>query len=356
MLRPFSKGGTLRLRLFAFLLLINLSVCLLARAQDTDQPNNPPPQPTPRPGGDFAVDNPDAEKLPTDVILVKGAVPSATDSSTPVPESGTISEKNYVNRYFDLSYLLPPNWHQKYMGPPPSDTGYYVLAQIEPNKDLHGAKTGTMLIAAQDMFFSRNPIGNARDMVSFRKAALSTTGADYVLERQPSEVSMGGHTFYRMDYMSPAAELHWYTMTTEIRCHTVEFTLTSRDTSVLESLVKSIEKLNPVAIESGTTVPETPICIRDYASGSNVLHKVVPMLTDRRFNPIPVRLTIDRYGRVKHIHVISAFPDQAKVITDALLQWEFKPYKKKTGELAEVETGIMFGTGPARRTANSPKD
>ena len=80
------------------------------------------------------------------------------------------------------------------------------------------------------------------------------------------------------------------------------------------------------------------------ASGSNVVHKVMPVLADRKYNSIPVRLTIYRYGRVKHIHVISAFPDHAKIITDALLQWEFKPYKNKNGELAEVETGIMFGT------------
>src|SRR5215467_8855811 len=272
----FLKGGTLRLRLFTFLLLIHLSVCLLARAQDTDQPNNPPPQPTPRSGGDFAVDNPDAEKLPTNVILIKGAVASATDSSTPVPESGTMSEKTYINRYFDLSYLLPQSWHQRYMGPPPSDSGYYVLAQIEPTKELHGARTGTMLIAAQDLFFARNQVSNAQELVRFRKASLNTSGADYVLERQPSEVTIAGHTFYRMDYMSPAAELHWYTMTTEIRCHAIEFTLTSRDTSVLEILVKSIDQLAAVPVEAGTAAPETPVCIKDYASGSNVVHKVMP--------------------------------------------------------------------------------
>ena len=233
MLRPFSKGGTLRPRLFAFLLLINLSICLLARAQNTDQENTPPPQPTPRSGGDFAVDNPDAEKLPANVILTKGAMPSATDSSTPVPESGTVSERAYVNRYFDLSYLLPQNWRQKYAGPPPSDSGYYVLAQIEPTRELQGAKAGTLLVTAQDLFFGRNQINNAQEMVRFRKAALGSSGADYTLERQPSETSIAGHTFYRLDYMSPAAELHWYTLTTEIRCHTVEFTLTSRDTKLL---------------------------------------------------------------------------------------------------------------------------
>jgi hypothetical protein len=77
---------------------------------------------------------------------------------------------------------------------------------------------------------------------------------------------------------------------------------------------------------------------------------------DHRFNPIPVRLIIDRYGRVKHIHIISAFPEQAKIITDALLQWEFKPYIKN-GEPVEVETGVMFGNMPIRtKTDKSAKD
>jgi hypothetical protein len=84
--------------------------------------------------------------------------------------------------------------------------------------------------------------------------------------------------------------------------------------------------------------------------------KVDPVLTDRKFNPIPVRIVIDRYGKVKHVHVISAFPDQAKIITDALLQWEFKPYKQN-GEPVELETGIMFGSAPAQmKTATSLKD
>ena len=338
----------MRLRLFVFLLLVNLSVCLLAGAQDTDSANNPPPQPTP--GGDFAVDNPQAAKLPTDVILVKGAVPSASDASTPLPESGVMNEKAYNNQYFDFSYALPPNWHEKYLGPPPSDGGYYVLTQLEPTKALQGAKAGTILVTAQDLFFGRNQISSAQDMVRFRRASLATSGADYTLERQPTEVAISGHTFYRMDYMSLAAELHWYTLTTEIRCHSVEFMLTSRDTALLDSLVQSIEKLTQAPAAPGTTAPVIPVCIKDYATGNNVTHRVDPVLADRKFNPIPVRIIIDRYGRVKHIHVISAFPDQAKIITDALLKWEFKPYLKN-GQPVEVETGLMFGAGAQRRNA-----
>jgi hypothetical protein len=42
------------------------------------------------------------------------------------------------------------------------------------------------------------------------------------------------------------------------------------------------------------------------------------------------------------VHVLSAFPDQAKSITDAVLQWRFKPRDR------EVETGVLFGgSGPA---------
>ena len=340
---------------FVLLLLLNPSLCLLARAQDTNQDSAPPPPP-PAQGGDFAPDNPQAQKVPTDVILVKGAMPSATDSSTPVPESGAMSEQAYINQYFGFSYPMPPNWHEKYLGPPPSETGYYVLSQIQPAKELQGAKAGTVLVSAQDLFFARNQINSAQEMVKYRKATLGMSGTDYTLERPSSEVTIAGRTFYRMDYMSPVAELHWYTLTTEIRCHSVEFMLTSRDTALLDSLVRSIEKLQQAPVAAGTSAAVTPVCIKNYASGNNITHKVDPILADRKFNAIPVRIIIDRNGKVKHIHVISAFPDQAKIITDALLQWEFKPYLRN-GQPMEVETGIMFGKSPfPTKTANSAKD
>jgi hypothetical protein len=84
------------------------------------------------------------------------------------------------------------------------------------------------------------------------------------------------------------------------------------------------------------------VCIKDYASTDNVVTRVDPMFSERRGNPIPVRLIIDADGKVKHIHFISAFPNQAKSITDALLQWRFKPYLRN-GRPVEVETGILFG-------------
>ena len=329
---------------FSLSLLAILNLSLFAGAQTTD--NEKPQTPALPPAGDFAVDNPQAQKIPKDVILVKGATPSASDGSTPLPESGTVNEKVYTNSYFGMTYALPADWRQKYAGPPPSDSGYYVLTQIEPSKAFKGPNPGTILVSAQDLFFGYTSAKTALEMVNFKKSRLTT---DYKLERQPTEVSIAGRTFYRMDYMSPVAELHWYTLTTQVRCHSLEFMLTSRDTALLESIVQGMDKLK-------LSEENAPVCVKNYAKGDNVLQRVDPVITDRKFNPIPVRIIIDRYGKVKHVHVISAFPEQAKTITDALLQWEFKPYKQN-GQPVEVETGIMFGNAPRQtNTASSVKD
>ena len=109
-------------------------------------------------------------------------------------------------------------------------------------------------------------------------------------------------------------------------------------------------------IHVGDTLYDGQNILHFGAAGDNVLQRIEPVMADRKFNPIPVRIIIDRYGKVKHVHVISAFPEQAKVITDALLQWEFKPYKQN-GKPVEVETGIMFGNAPRQtNTATSVRD
>jgi hypothetical protein len=85
-----------------------------------------------------------------------------------------------------------------------------------------------------------------------------------------------------------------------------------------------------------------PVCIKDYARDENLITRVDPIFTEHRFNSVPVRIIIDKNGKVEHIHFLSAFPDQSKAITDALAQWKFKPYLQG-GKPVEVETGIMFG-------------
>ncbi|MBZ5533693.1 MAG: energy transducer TonB [Acidobacteriia bacterium] len=324
-----------------------LSIPRFAVAQDESPKDVPPPQ-----GGDFS-SNPDAKKVPQDVILVKGAVPSASDSTTPLPEGGTITEKIYANAYFGMAYALPAGWRQKFVGPPPSDSGYFVLAQIEPGKTFKGAAPGAILISAQDMFFNLSPATTALDLINFRKSRLLT---DYKVERQPTEVKIANRSFVRMDYMSPIAELHWYTLATQIRCHAVEFLLTSRDPALLESLVKGMDTMvlpEEAAPATGRGGGAFPVCIKGYASPDNMVHKVDPVFTERKFNSIPVRIVIDKYGKVKHVHVLSAFPDQSKAVTDALLQWEFRPHRVN-GQAVEVETGIVFGA-PQRPAIAAPR-
>ena len=284
-------------------------------------------------------------KVPAGVILVKGAWSSATDTVTPLPEGGMVTGREYSSPYFHLSYPISAGWIQQYEGPPPSDTGYYVLAQIQPPDAQLSASRGTVLIAAQDMFFSPAPAKNALELVSYAGTHLR---ADYVVERQPTEIKIAGHSFVRLDYVSPVAALHWAILATQIRCHTVQFTFTSTDAAVIEHLVAGMSamKLPPEAgLSSGAGGDDVPLCVKNYASGSNVLHRVDPIFTDRRYNTIPVRVVIDVNGKVKHIHFISSFAEQAQTLGDALQQWRFKPYVVN-GKAVEVETGIQFGIAP----------
>jgi hypothetical protein len=323
------------------LVLLALSLSLLARAQGA-----------PQSGGDFS-NNPEAKKLPTGVILVKGAWSSASDSVTPVPEGGRVANNNvYSNPYLGLTYAFSPDWTQKYTGPPPSDNGYYVLAQIRPADTFKGTSRGTLLIAAQDLFFTLTPAGNALELINYTKDNLI---ADYKVEQPPMLVRIANRSFVRFDYGSPVAELHWHVLATQIRCHMVQFVFTSRDTKLMESLIQEMNKMSlpdeagPISGRGGGDVP---VCIKDYAGGENVMERVDPVFAERRFNPVPVRIIIDKEGKVKHVHFLSAFPDQAKVITNALFQWRFRPYLRD-GKPVEVETGIMFGRAPRLATLPS---
>jgi hypothetical protein len=315
------------------------------------------PQAAPKNGGDFSDNAQSVTKVPTGVILVKGAWSSASDSVTPVPEGGSVTNNLFSDQYFGMSYLLPPDWEEKYKGPPPSDSGRYVLVQLRPADTFKGPARGTILVTAQDMFFTPFPATNALELVNYSKDHLQ---ADYKVELPPTRTTIAGRPFIFYAYWSPSAELHWYVLATEIRYHAVQIVMTSRDTKLLEGLVLDLNKMklpddaNPTA---GTGGGEFPVCIKDYATDENLIARVDPIFTEHRFNPVPVRIIIDKEGKVKHIHFLSAFPDQSKVITDAMKQWKFKPYMKN-GKPVEVETGLMFGRSqfPVRRTANGATD
>ena len=321
---------------FLCCLLVVISSCMPAWNQNTKTQN------TPRNGGDFSDIVQPLNKVPTGVILVKGAWSSASDSVTPVPESGSVTNNLFSNQYFGINYPVPAGWEEKYKGPPPSDSGRYVLLQLRPADTFKGTARGTILVTGQDMFFTPFPAANALDLVNYSKAHLQ---ADYKVELPPTRTTVNGHDFTFFAYWSPSAEMHWYVLATEIRCHAVQIILTSRDTKLLESLIADLNKMklpeeaSPTAGTGGGTFP---VCVKDYATDENLIARVDPVFSEHKFNPVPVRIIVDKEGKVKHIHFLSAFPDQAKAITDALSQWKFKRYYA-AGKPVEVETGIMFG-------------
>ncbi|MGA8493598.1 MAG: hypothetical protein WB711_24465 [Terriglobales bacterium] len=299
-------------------------------------------QSAPKNGGDFSANTQPVTKVPGGVILVKGAWSSASDSVTPVPEDGSVTNSVFRDPYFGITYPLPKDWIEKYKGPPPSESGRYVLAQISPASTFKGPDRGSILITADDMFFTTLPATNALELVNYEKDNLQ---ADYKLELPPAPTRIDGRLFTFYAYWSPVAELHWYVLATEIRCHTVEVVLSSRNTKLLSSLMLDLNHMELPAQASPTAATgggDVPVCIKDYAEGGNVIARVDPVFTEHRFNAVPVRIIIDQEGRVKHVHFLSAFPDQANAITDALKHWKFKPYLQNRKPV-EVETGIMFG-------------
>jgi len=319
------------------------------------------PPDTPPPSGDFAVvpDGP-VKKLPEGVLLIKGAEPSASDHVTAVPEEGLVTKGAYQNRYFGLAWPLPSDWMESFKGPPPSDHGTYVLANVLPSKSFKSPTKGTILFTAQDIFFSRVPGENAKELIAYRTEHLEPY---YDVERPPAELTIAGHTFARFDYTSKVAGLHWAVLATQVRCHVLQFIITSRDPELIESVIKDMDRMTLPA-EAGATSGkgggDWPVCVANYVRAENIVERVDPQFKEKRFNDVPVRITIDKRGHVKHVHMLSAFSDQATAITDALLQWKFKPYLRD-GNAVEVETGIMFGGAPDHRlpgaiTASRPAD
>lgn len=298
-------------------------------------------------GGDFSTNTHPTEnqKVPQGVIIVKGAWSSSSDSVTPVPEGANVTAGVFSAPYFGITYTLPKDWWQKYQGPPPSDSGRYVLSVLRPTSNFKGEARGTILISADDMFFTPLPAANALELVNFTKSHLQ---ADYQLELKPTQTTIGGRPFTFFAYWSPVAEIHWYVLATEIRCHTVQVVMSSRDTKLLESLVLDLNKMK-LPSEAGPTAGKgggnVPVCIKDYARQENVIERTEPVFSTQRYNSVPVRVIIDKEGKVEHIHFLSAFPDQEKAISDALKKWRFRPHLVD-GRPVEVETGLVFGRAP----------
>jgi hypothetical protein len=116
--------------------------------------------------------------------------------------SGTqaISAGRLESRYFGIAYRIPAGWVEQVKGPPPSDSGNYVLALLVPSDAMSKSVRGSILVQAQDLFFTAAPAANALQMVSYVRDHLPP-GQQVV--RAPSEVKLGDRTFARLDYAAP---------------------------------------------------------------------------------------------------------------------------------------------------------
>jgi hypothetical protein len=262
--------------------------------------------------------------VPPNQILVKGTTPAASDATTPLPEEGRIAGGSYRNAYFGLTYPIPAGWTEQPAGPPPSDGGTYMLANF-------GTARAYVLVAAQDLFFSALPAAGAKELLTISRRNL---GPVYAVESEPAVVTIAGRTFHRFAYQAPRSALRWRVYATDARCHALTFTFAGTDLAALDAAEQAL---------SGLVLKTTgPACIADYAGPQNLVVREEPLFTTHRFNTIPVRMIVDARGRVKHVHVLSAFPEQTQAILAALRRWTFKPYRAG-GRAVEVETGIVFG-------------
>jgi hypothetical protein len=243
----------------------------------------------------------------------------------PLPEGGRVSRGAYRNEYFGLVYPLPTDWVEDVQGPPPSTTGYYALAAFKPRDSL----AATIWIAAQDNFFTTRQVDSAADFLEQMKRqlvpALST--------KSPPQIRVAGQSFARLDYA--AAGLHHVVLATEIRCHTVVFSLTSASMAQIEKLLASLDR---ITFSSKTS--RRQVCVPEYATGEHMIHRVEPAAAGPRFSSIPVRIIIDAKGVVKHVHPIGGLPEQAESVREALVQWRFKPYLLNGNPVA-IETGLI---------------
>jgi hypothetical protein len=254
----------------------------------------------------------------------------------PRPDEGAVVDGAYTNKYFDLSYPLPPGWTEGLAGPDPSHTAYYVLRALVPI----GEFTGMVLIAAQDLFFAAKPFADAMEMASDLSRAKSALKG-VTVDRPPTEVSIAGRSFSRVDVSGFG--LFDSTFVTHIRCHLLTFNLTANSRERLAELALSVHQLADAG--RGGTGTADPACVKSHARPENVLTRVHPVPVAPIGVHIPVRIIVAADGTVKHVHAIHATTDQRASIETALRQWKLRPYEVD-GRAAEVETGLVIQFTP----------
>jgi hypothetical protein len=256
------------------------------------------------------------------------------------PESGAVAGDIYTNPYFGLSLRLPPGWAEGLGGPPPSGRGLYVLAAMDGTK----ASSATILIVAQDQFFSARPLSNVADAAADLRDAMAGT-PNLSIDPTPAGIKIGGHDFLRLAYNAGGLYRVW--LATELRCHVVSFNITGTDRATVDRIADFLQTMSlptqsNTQTESNSDAEQTPpTCMKDYVTAQTTVRRVEPLLVDLNGQTVPVRIIIGPDGKVLHVHVISATPAQRRAIEEALPQWEFKPLELR-GRPTAVETGLVF--------------
>jgi hypothetical protein len=265
------------------------------------------------------------------LFLATGLCAEAPAAADTVPEGGAVQGATYENPYFGLAVTLPEGWSEGPPGPPPSLSGYYVLASLHATTQ----GQGDVLIAAQDLFFGDKPFGDAAGMTEALAASLRNI-PDLHIDRPAAVEQIDGRAFQRLDYSAGGLYRAWFA--TDLRCHVVLFTVTATDPPALAQAAARLETLT-------VTEPAAPTCLGNFATASTLLHKIdLPPIEPKGLR-IPVRIVIDAQGTVRQVHVLRATPAQRHDIDAALRQWQFQPYAPD-GKPIALETGLLIGDPP----------
>jgi hypothetical protein len=254
----------------------------------------------------------------------------------PNPDDGTVADGVFKSRYFNLSYPLPPGWIASLAGPGASESGYYVLGSFVPAGEL----TGTILVAAQDIFFAATSLDDVMAMADEIGRAIAHVDG-MKIDQAPSEVQIAGRRFARIDFSGVG--LFRSTLITKQRCHFLSFNLTAKSPELLSAMVLSLNNLGPV--DDKEAARNGPMCIGGYADADHLLTRVDPPAISPSFTPIPVRIVIAADGTVKHVHVIHATAAQRDGIETALGRWKLRP-PNRNGVPTEIETGLIVNFLP----------
>ena len=183
----------------------------------------------------------------------------------PNPDDVSVADGVFKSQYFDLSYPLPSGWMEGLAGPGASGSGNYVLGTFVPAGEL----TGTIVVAAQDIFFATAPLDDAMAMADELGRAMARIDGTKI-DRPPVEVRIAGRRFARIDFSGVG--LFRSTFITKLRCHFLSFNLTAKSPELLSALALSLNRLG--LADDAEAAQTDPVCIGGYANADQLLTRI----------------------------------------------------------------------------------